>query len=122
MAAIDHVGIYVSDLERSIRFYQEIFGFPLHKRLRVGDVQAAFLDVKGTYLEVVEKPGEPKGAPAGAWSHIAFYVDDFDGMVSKLEGMGLKLERITLPDGTRIVFFKDPDGHDVEIDERKVAQ
>jgi catechol 2,3-dioxygenase-like lactoylglutathione lyase family enzyme len=27
MAKLDHIGIYVSDIEKSLIFYEEIFGF-----------------------------------------------------------------------------------------------
>ncbi len=39
-------------------------------------------------------------------------------MESKLEGIGLELRKIKLDNGRRIAFFKDPDGHDVEIMEK----
>jgi len=39
-------------------------------------------------------------------------------LVGRLRGMGLELREMALDDGSRIVFFKDPDGHDVEIDEK----
>jgi catechol 2,3-dioxygenase-like lactoylglutathione lyase family enzyme len=39
-------------------------------------------------------------------------------MESRLEGLGLVLRKVTLGDGSRIAFFKDPDGHDVEIMEK----
>jgi catechol 2,3-dioxygenase-like lactoylglutathione lyase family enzyme len=121
-ASIDHVGIHVSDLERSLRFYGETLGLKLYRRMKIGDVEIAFLDLRGTYLELVHRRGAPEGPPKGRWSHVALVVDDFDGVVSRIEEMGLGLRRITLPDGTRIVFFKDPDGHDVEVLERGVAQ
>ena len=39
-------------------------------------------------------------------------------MLGRLRAKGLELREMTLDDGSRIVFFKDPDGHDVEIDEK----
>ena len=116
-ASLDHIGIYVEDLERSLRFYGEVFGFPEHSRLELGTTRIAFLDLGGSLLEIVQR-AEPPEAPRGSWSHLAYTVDDFDGMVGRLRGMGLELREMTLDDGARIVFFKDPDGHDVEIDER----
>ena len=121
-ASIDHIGLHVSNLEKAVDFYQRTLGLRVHKRMRVGDVEIAFLDLNGTYLELVQRPGSPEGAPPGRWSHFAVYVDEFDELASRLEGLGLELRRVTLPDGTRIVFFKDPDGHDVEVLERRVAQ
>ena len=39
MAVLDHVGIYVSDLERSLGFYQEVLGLKLVERMEMGDVR-----------------------------------------------------------------------------------
>ncbi len=119
--SIDHVGLHVSNLEEAVSFYQQTLGLKIHRRMRVGEVEIAFLNLNGTYLELVQRPGSPEGAPPGRWSHFAVYVEDFDGLVSRLESLGLELRRITLPDGTRIVFFKDPDGHDIEVSERRIA-
>ena len=116
-ASLDHIGIYVEDLERSLEFYGEVFGFPEHSRLDLGTTRIAFLDLGGSLLEIVQRAEAPE-APSGSWSHLAYTVDDFDGMVVRLRGMGLELREMTFDDGARIVFFKDPDGHDVEIDER----
>ncbi len=115
--SLDHVGIYVKDLERSLKFYSELFGFPEHSRLNLGTTNIAFLDLGGSLLEIVQR-AEPPEAPSGSWSHLAYTTDDFDGMVSRLREKGLELREMTLGDGSRIVFFKDPDGHDVEIDEK----
>ena len=118
MPALDHVGIYVSDLERSLDFYRRVFGFPEHHRMRVGESKIAFLDIGGGLLELIQRPGAPGEAPRGSWSHVAIEVEDYGAMESRLEGMGLELRKKTLDDGTRLAFCKDPDGHDVEIMEK----
>ena len=122
MTHLDHIGIYVGDLERSLNFYSEVFGFPEHQRFSKGESKMAVLDIGKGLLEIIQRPDAPAEAPKGRWSHIAFHIDDYDGLVSKLEGMGLQLRRVTLDDGSRIAFFKDPDGHDIEIMEKGLSQ
>ena len=122
MPSLDHIGIYVKDLEQSLKFYADIFNFPEHRRFTAGEARIAVLDVGGGLLELIQRPGAPAEAPEGGWSHVAFHIDDYDGMVSKLEEMGLKLRKVTLGDGSRIAFFKDPDGHDIEIMEKGMRQ
>jgi len=120
-ASLDHVGIYVEDLERSLNFYSELFGFPEHSKVDLGTTKIAFLDMGGSLLEIVQR-AEPPEAPSGSWSHVAYTTDDFNGMVGRLRAKGLELREMTLDEGSRIVFFKDPDGHDVEIDEKAFNQ
>ncbi len=122
MTSLDHVGIYVKDLKRSLRFYSDIFGFPEHLSFSMGESKIAVLDVGGGLLELIQRPGAPAEAPRGRWSHVAFHIDDFDGLVSKLEERGLELRKVTPDDGRRIAFFKDPDGYDIEIMEKGMSQ
>jgi len=122
MTSLDHVGIYVKNLKRSLRFYVDIFGFPEHHRFSMGESKIAVLDVGGGLLELIQRPGAPAEAPRGRWSHVAFHIDDFDGLVSKLEERGLELRKVSLDDGSRIAFFKDPDGHDIEIMGKGMSQ
>jgi catechol 2,3-dioxygenase-like lactoylglutathione lyase family enzyme len=117
MPEVDHIGIYIKDLERSLGFYDKVFGFPVHHRMEAGVSKIAFLDIGGCLLELIQRTGAPCEAPEGSWSHVAIHIDDYDNLVSKLEAMGLELRKRTLDDGSRITFFKDPDGHDIEITE-----
>lgn len=118
MMALDHIGIYVKDLEESLSFYREVFGFPLYSRFEAGEAKIATLDIGGGLLELVERPGSPGKAPEGNWSHIALHVEDFDGKVGKLESMGFELRKVTMASGDRLAFFQDPDGHTLELMER----
>jgi hypothetical protein len=45
-------------------------------------------------------------------------VENYDAMELMLEGKGLELRKVTLDNGSRIAFFKDLDGHDIEIMEK----
>lgn len=115
MSELDHVGLYVKDLAKSAVFYGEIFGFEVTRTMELGEAKIAFLDIGQGLLELIQRPEGP-GAPAdGRWNHTAFSVDDYDAMESRLEGLGLELRKVTLDNGKRIAFFKDPDGHDLEI-------
>lgn len=42
--------------------------------------------------------------------------------MSKLEKTALELRKVTLGDGSRIAFFKDPDGHSIEIMDKGMSQ
>ena len=116
MVTLDHIGIYVKDLGRSIQFYREAFNFPIHSTLEVGESKIAFLDTGNGLLEIIQRP-EPLQVPKGRWSHLAFNVKNYSETIMHLKNLGLEIRESTLPEGTRIAFLKDPDGHDLEIDE-----
>jgi catechol 2,3-dioxygenase-like lactoylglutathione lyase family enzyme len=118
MNELDHVGLYVKDLAKSVVFYGETLGFKVASTMELGEAKIAFLDIGGGLLELIQRPEGPGAPPALRRSHTAYGVNDYDVMESKLEGLGLELRKIKLDNGRRIAFFKDPDDHDVEIMEK----
>jgi catechol 2,3-dioxygenase-like lactoylglutathione lyase family enzyme len=100
---INHVSLYVSDLQRSTDFYQRVFGCSVNKR--DGNNQLAF--GKGI---LVLRPGKPPGKV----DHIAIGVDNFnnDSVIADLKARG------TTPidqQGGGFGFHVDPDGFPVQI-------
>jgi lactoylglutathione lyase len=122
MTNLDHVGVYVKDLSKSLSFYKQVFGWNVVREFSSGEAKIALVDIGGGLLELVQRPGSPGKAPEGNWSHLALHVDDWEGKVRKLESMGLELRKVTMADGSRIAFFKDPDGHTVEIMEKGLGK
>lgn len=136
-----HVGLCVSDLERSIRFYRDALGFrasgefpdvhvenePAATLLRLPGVKlhAVYLERDGLRLELLhyERPGSPAEPPRRAmndlgFTHLSIRVPDVDRAVAELEAAGATVLRDTLLDlgGTRVaVFVRDPDGLPIEL-------
>ncbi len=118
MTKLNHIGIYVSDLANSISFYQEIFHFSVEKQFKSGSTDIALLDIGGGVLELIQKPEDPGVPPVGNWSHLALLEPMFDSAVKKLEEMSIETRKVTMENGNRLCFFKDPDGHMIEIMEK----
>ncbi|MBN2335051.1 VOC family protein [Candidatus Bathyarchaeota archaeon] len=119
MTKLDHIGIYVKDIEKSLKFYDEVFGFPVKQRSGSGEAKIVILDIGGGLLELVQRPGSPCPPPTGNWSHMALHVSDFDEKVAMLEEMKAEITRkVTMDSGSRLCFFKDPDGHTLELMEK----
>ncbi|MCW4050658.1 MAG: VOC family protein [Candidatus Bathyarchaeota archaeon] len=121
MTSLDHIGLYVKDLSKSLDFYKDLFGFPVVNEFGSGEAKIAVMDIGGGLLELVQRPGSPGTPPGGNWSHLALHVPDFDDKLAKLEGMGLELRKVTASNGSRLCFFKDPDGHTLELMEKGFA-
>ena len=115
MAKLDHVGLYVTDLEKSVKFYQEIFGFKITKELGSGEAKISTLDLGGGLLELVQRPGSPGTPPVGNWSHLAIHEPKFDETVAKLDAKKIAKRLTAMANGNRLCFFNDPDGHVIEI-------
>ena len=144
VTAVEAIGITVADMDRSVAFYRDVLGFERLDDLRVtGEAWDRLYGIDGAQRRVVGmRLGEerielvqwltPRGRPVprdsrshDRWfQHIAIIVSDMDQAHLWLQRHGI--ERIStapqrLPDsnpaagGIRAFYFKDPDGHPLEI-------
>jgi lactoylglutathione lyase len=134
-----HVGICVSDLERSRRFYRDVLGFKEVAELRIGgaptdtllglpgmELHALWLDRDGRRIELLHYPqpgavgpAEPRPMNQRGLTHLALRVSDLDGVLAALRAAGgqvLESTRVANPEyRARLVFATDPDGTRIEL-------
>jgi lactoylglutathione lyase len=119
---LEHVGVMVRNLEKSIAFYTEVVGLVhLHTMIHTnGVIRLAFLagkDARETELELIE--GYNGELPdEGRTHHVAFTVDDVEAEFERIKGLGVPMrdtEITTLPNGSRYFFFYGPDGEFLEM-------
>ena len=129
---VDHIGIAVSNLEESIKFYQDILGLKLHGTETVEEqkVKVAFLPIGDTEVELLESTS-PDGpiakfieAKGQGIQHIAFKVDNIEAALAELKEKGVRLidEKPRYgAGGARIAFLhpKSTNGVLIELCERK---
>jgi lactoylglutathione lyase len=115
MAKLDHIGIYVSDIEKSLIFYEEIFGFKQVNSFSSGEVNITTINIVGSLLELIHRKGSPGKPPDGNWSHIAIHEPKFDEIIKKINLKKIEKRLVTMANGNRLCFFSDPDGHTIEI-------
>jgi lactoylglutathione lyase len=116
---IDHVAIHVKDLDRSVAFYEQHFGFKKYfQHAATGGLQIAYLRLGDTVLELTHKTD---GAMAGF--HFCLETDNFDPTVAELQRQGVELIRAPhdtaarepRENGWRRVVFGGPDGEQIEL-------
>lgn len=134
-ASLLHIGICVSDLERSLRFYTEGLGFAYERD--VGEIGAPFdklMELPGKSLKAhhvrcgdlrlelisfdeTEGAGERCAMNQLGFTHMTLMVDDIDSACNRVEEFGGKALRDTKVDSPYgpIVFCTDPDGLRVEL-------
>lgn len=118
---LGHVVFYVSDLERSVRFYRDLVGFREVGRIFGG--QAAALTAGRTHheillIEVGAAPGPSQGRRLGLY-HIGIKVgdslDDLRKAKAELEGAGVEIEGMSDHTVSQSLYLRDPDGNEVEL-------
>jgi len=122
---IDHIGIMVSNIEKSVAFYQQTLGLELAFRLpRTAPseplVFMAHPSSPDTYIELIAN-ATSNLADEGRVHHLAFSVDNLDAEVARLTECGVQwihAQPRSLPDGARYAFFYGPDREQLELFER----
>lgn len=127
LKSVHHLGITVSDLEKSIQFYQKL-GFRVLRKYSnpKEEVDGAYLKLKGQTVELI-KPNSPKFIPDFTnlqyigIKHIAFGVHDIDAASNRLRMEGILIGEPELGgSGHMFVHFSDPDGIGLELYEYRV--
>ena len=106
---IQHVGLVVSDLERSRRFYADALGLVEVPRPANFAFDGAWFRFGGTELHLLSdahatggagQPDPGAGAERGMTHHLAFAVDDLDAACARLAKNGVALAGGPMPRGT----------------------
>ncbi|PWH11799.1 MAG: methylmalonyl-CoA epimerase [Anaerolineae bacterium] len=116
ITSINHVAIVVDDMEKSLSFWRDALGIPLHELRDVPaeKSQVAFLPLAGAEIELVKPTSEDSGlakylAKRGpGMHHVCLEVDDIEGMLNQLKTKGIRLineEPRTAADGKRYAFI-----------------
>jgi catechol 2,3-dioxygenase-like lactoylglutathione lyase family enzyme len=111
--------LYVDDLQRSANFYQELFGF---SPMVVSERLIALAVREGQVLLLFKKKGslrlQPGAHDGDGQLHLAFAIDasEVEPWRSWLGEHNISIEEeIAWERGGQSLYFRDPDGHLVEV-------
>lgn len=122
-AVLNHIAVYVADLKKSTAFYKELFNLE--------QIPEPFHDGKHTWFSIGQAghlhliQGAKANISHDKNEHLCFSVSSVDVFVAKLNNKKVDFEDwagkdkgITLRvDGIKQIYFKDPDGHWLEVND-----
>jgi catechol 2,3-dioxygenase-like lactoylglutathione lyase family enzyme len=115
-----HVALICSDVERTVRFYQDLLEFPLTEIFENRDYRGSnhfFFDIgHGNLLAFFDLPGLDLGPYAevlGGLHHIAISVtpEKWEHLRGKLDAAGVQY----MVESEVSIYFRDPDGVRLEL-------
>jgi lactoylglutathione lyase len=118
---LNHIAIYVKDLKVSTSFYSDI--------IDLDTIPEPFHDGKHTWYSVSENShlhliqGATEVTPHDKNSHLCFSAPSVDDVIVRLKKNNIEYESwpgeknavTTRVDGVKQIYFKDPDGYWIEI-------
>ena len=117
---VHHVALLSSDVETTIRFYQELLEFPLTELFENRDYQGSthfFFDIgHGNALAFFDLPGldlGPYSEVLGGLHHLAISVERqrWERIRGRLEEAGIAVHEV----GGTSLYFPGPDGERIEL-------
>lgn len=99
LGRIDHIGVATDDLDAAVALYEGTLGMPVAHRETVESqgVEAVLLSIGDGHVELLRPLGPD--TPIGKYldnrgpglHHVAYAVDDIDGVLSKLKEAGIEM-------------------------------
>ncbi|MBI2867589.1 MAG: VOC family protein [Chloroflexi bacterium] len=143
-AILNHVSLTVSNLERTIEFYQKCFGFHVARRgdysgplvealmsFKDASIAVAFLRTGSIALELIEfrspkgKGTKPPPMNEAGSPHLGLLTKDARADYQRLSAMGVRFDSepvVNYRTGTYTVMLRDPDGIPIELIERPAVE
>jgi catechol 2,3-dioxygenase-like lactoylglutathione lyase family enzyme len=123
LAGISHIDLTVTDRDRSQRFYTEVLGFEIVKRVDKPEFRLADMRHPGLAVEVcVRQPATNDGAPfdenRAGLDHLSFAVAtraELERWQDLLDQQGVPYTPIVDAPYGAVLVFRDPDNIQLEL-------
>lgn len=121
---MEHTAIMVKDMDKTIQFYTEMFGFKLRLRGSRPDKEMAFIylesqpDMEIELIRDIHSTEEYN--EIGIVNHLAFTVTNIEEEIIELREKGINFISEVKPtlEGGRNIFFKGPNNEILQLVER----
>jgi lactoylglutathione lyase len=122
---INHIAFYVADLKASADFYGKIVGLPVIPEPFKDGRHAWFLIGPKAHLHIIS--GATVSLPKEKNTHLCFTVPSVADFIPRLTAAGIPYENwvgekmavTNRVDGVKQIYFQDPDGYWIEINDAR---
>ena len=128
MEGLAHIGVFVSDLQKSKKFYEDILDFKTIWECRVKEADGTTTDVafvqNGCLTLELVRLENLQNRTDGIVDHIAMKVEDIEAVKETLISRGIAFETNEVvfnadvfPNGSKWILFRGPDHEHLELTE-----
>jgi len=114
--SIDHVNMKVKNLDESVKFYTNLFGFEIkqEENPNKAEVPSKIIGNNSIKLCLYEIP---EMSPEGGIAHFGFHIANFDEVIAKCQDMRVKILYGGEVDWekSKSVYVVDPSGYEIEL-------
>ena len=112
--SLDHINMTVKNLDESVKFYKNLFGFEIKK-----DQPEDKSKIIGNDTIKLCLYESPEMKPEGAIAHFGFHVENFDEIMDVCKSLGVKIyyDGPIKFEKSRSIYISDPSGYDIELSE-----
>ena len=109
--SIDHINMMVKNLDESVKFYGELFGFEVKKDQ--DEFRSKIIGNDTIKLCLYE---DPAMAQDTGINHFGFHIENFDDIVARCKEMNVKMPYGVVEWGkSRSIYIVDPSGYEIEL-------
>jgi lactoylglutathione lyase len=125
VAKLNHIAVYVADLKQSTEFYHDLFNLEIAAEPFHDGKHTWFSLGNGAHLHIIQGAKNPITYDKN--EHLCFSVPSVEDFVTVLKAKNIRFENwageaqtITKRvDGVKQIYFRDPDGHWLEVNDAK---
>ena len=116
ISGLDHINIETTDLEGTIRFYEQVLGLRNGARPPFTFPGAWLYSGEQALVHLVGVDDLTNTSTTGAINHVALLANDFVGCKARLNALAQPYEQRVVPDSNiRQLFVNDPNGVRLEL-------
>ena len=111
---LHHVHLFASNLDESVRFYQQMFGGEVLLDTELAGSRNVLVRLGSACINFYDQP--PRDTGRGAVHHLGIRTDDLEGLVAHMEEKGFRFRRGIRDFGElRYIMAAGPDGVLLEL-------
>jgi lactoylglutathione lyase len=120
---VNHIAVHVSDLKKSMDFYQNVLALKEIEEPFKDGLHAWYDIGGGAALHLIEAPDMPR--EFSKVNHLCFSIPDMDSFIANMKAKnypfeswaGVTGEVTNRVDGVKQIYIRDPDGYWLEIND-----